>query len=117
MSEICQECGHRIDRDAQFCPNCGAKVSKKEEEDYIDLIYDIVYIEENGNKRLSKAKMIGVGFFVLIVLSNIFLLVPDALRHGFLSFMIIIVACFIAGLFYYGICRGLGFLIRQFLIK
>ena len=90
-----------------FCPN--GPIGKIPGE----IIHDIIYIDN----RISKAKLVGVLFFAITVFSNIIFNVPSALRAGFHMFFIVMLAAFISGLFYYAICRGGGFLIRNILIK
>lgn len=119
MSGFCRNCGEKLQDDARFCPNCGKTVKNNNsgEKSYEDLIRSIVYIEEGNDFRLSKAKLIGVGLFVLVVFGNMFITFPAMLRRGFFLFFITVFACFVAGLIYYGICRGGGYLIRNYLIK
>ena len=85
-------------------------------EDYLDLIMDIVYINDNGQYRLSKAKLAGVFIFALIFFYIVFTSSRLFMRSGLFFFMTVI-AIFIAGLFWYGVCRGAGYLIRTYLVK
>ncbi|MDO5831819.1 MAG: hypothetical protein Q4Q14_03175 [Methanobrevibacter sp.] len=85
-------------------------------EDYLDLIMDIVYINDNGQYRLSKAKLAGVFIFALLFFYIVFTSSRLFMRSGLFFFMTVI-AIFIAGLFWYGVCRGAGYLIRTYLVK
>jgi hypothetical protein len=111
MVRFCEDCGIRVKDDALFCPNCGGRIRYDADVTYSTLIRDILYVDN----RISKAKLAGVLFFVIIVFSNIIFNIPSALRSGFIAFFISMLACFISGLFYYCICRGGGFIIRKFL--
>lgn len=113
MNNICPRCGCRVKSGALFCPNCGNPIAKNDDASYGEIIHDIIYIDN----RISKAKLVGVLFFAITVFSNIIFNVPSALRAGFHMFFIVMLAAFISGLFYYALCRGGGFLIRNILIK
>lgn len=120
MPKFCSECGSEI-RDGDFCPNCGKKVNVRipksiEEVTYEQLIKEIIYIKENGQYRLSKAKLIGAAIFLIYTLGTIlFGLSSIALNPLFLVFALLI--GFIVGLFWYCVCRGIGYLVRTYLIK
>ena len=118
MDEFCQECGAKLKKDGSFCPNCGRKVNPKSENEvsYIDLIRDIIFINDNGSYRLSKAKLLGVLIFACIFFYFVFDSASFFMRHA-LSFFFIILTIFISGLFWYGICRGVGYLIRTYAAK
>ena len=120
MPKFCSECGSEI-RDGDFCPNCGKKVTVRipkviEDVSYRQLIKEIVYIEENGQYRLSKAKLIGVAIFLYCTLGA---MVPglSSMVSSPLSFIFFFLICFIVGLFYYCVCRGIGYLVRTYVIK
>lgn len=117
MSRFCRECGAKL-KGGMFCPNCGIKISNESENEvtYLDLIMDIVYIEENGGYRLSKAKLLGVLMFAFIFFETVFTSSRYLMRH-FILFFVIISTIFIAGLFWYGICRGAGYLFRTYVAK
>ena len=118
MSGFCQKCGTKLKDDDKFCPNCGKKIGSKTQKqvDYLDLIMDIVYINDNGRYRLSKAKMGGVLIFALIFFYMVFTS-ADYMMRNILVFLINISINFIAGLFWYGVCCGAGYLIRNYAIK
>ena len=116
MPKFCSECGSEI-KDGDFCPNCGKKVNVRiskpiEEVTYEQLIKEIVYIEENGQYRLSKAKSIGAVLFIIVALYFMMM----GLATG--PFVIIAVLLgFIIGLIYYCACRGIGYLVRTYVLK
>lgn len=116
MPKFCSECGSEI-KDGDFCPNCGKKVNVRiskpvEEVTYEQLIKEIVYIEENGQYRLSKAKSIGAVLFIIVALYFMMM----GLATG--PFVIIAVLLgFIVGLIYYCACRGIGYLVRTYVLK
>ena len=118
MTEFCEKCGARLKGSDIFCPNCGKRVvfSGGTDKSYGQLIKEIVYIRENGRYRLSKAKLLGVLMFLFIFFNIIFSISRSSMRH-FISFMIMIIMIFIAGLFWYGVCRIGGYLIRTYVIK
>ena len=117
MPRFCSECGSEIKDGGRFCPNCGKKAGArtakvKEELSYSQLIKEIIYVEEDGRYRLSKAKIVGVLFFVYIILSSITYISPNGI-----SIVVVTLIVLFAGLFWYGICRGIGYLVRTYLIK
>ena len=118
MSEFCGKCGAKLKDDDRFCPNCGRKIGFKYEKEvtYPDLIKDIIYIKENNRYRLSKAKLFGVLMF-LFIFFNVIFTSADYMMRTPLVFFINILIIFIAGLFWYGIFRGAGYLIRTYAIK
>lgn len=118
MVEFCQECGCKLKEGGSFCPNCGQKINQKSENEaaYQDLIRDILFISENGSYRLSKAKLLGVVIFVFIFF-NVTLTSSRFFMRDAMIFFTTIFAIFIAGLIWYGICRGAGYLIRTYANK
>ena len=86
------------------------------QDDYMDMIMDIVYINDNGQYRLSKAKLAGVFIFALIFFYMVFTSSRFFMRN-ILFFFMTVIAIFIAGLFWYGVCRGAGYLIRTYVVK
>ncbi|MBP3791691.1 MAG: hypothetical protein ILA26_06645 [Methanobrevibacter sp.] len=76
-----------------------------------DLIEDILYVDG----RLSKAKLLGVAIFTLFFLGNMIFTFPPMLRISFLLFLSAVVVVFLIGLFYYAVCRGIGFVVRRFI--
>ena len=120
MSRFCSECGSEMNKNDLFCPNCGKKVdveNTNHEESYEDLIKSIVYIDDGNGDRISKAKMIGVLFALAMIIVNAVFNIPMSLRMGASVFFINVFACFIACVFYYFVCVGLGYVIRTFVIK
>jgi hypothetical protein len=116
MSKFCAECGQEVGDNAQFCPNCGEKIREAEGEvTYSELIEDIIYINDNGEYRISKAKAIGFGFFILYVGYGIIFLTPPVLRMDIFLFVLMIFALFVAGVFWYCVCRGAGYLVRNYI--
>lgn len=117
MSRFCKECGAKL-KGGMFCPNCGIKISNGSENEvsYFDLIMDIVFIEDNNGLRLSKAKILGVLIFAYLFFDAVFNTSRYLMSH-FIIFFSIISVIFIAGLFWYGICRGAGYLIRTYVVK
>lgn len=108
MVKNCPKCGNPIKGTDLFCPNCGNPIVPGGD-DYTDIIRDIIYVDG----RISKAKVIGVGFFLLYAVYFLIMVVPGSLRAGPLSFIITTFITYFAGLFYYSICRGLGFIVRK----
>ncbi len=113
MDEYCSNCGFKVKNGDEFCPNCGSRLHESDEVTYEELIKDIIYVDG----RISKAKLIGAGFFMISVFGSMFFIVPTMLRYGFLAFFTGVFASFISGLIYYSICRGGGYLIRKHLAK
>lgn len=107
----CLKCGKKLKSGALFCPECGFKISSDSDVNYEDLILDIIYVDG----RLSKAKLGGVAIFVVFILSNMIFTFPSMLRVNFLLFLLAVVAVFLIGLFYYAVCRGIGFVVRKFM--
>lgn len=121
MSKICPKCGINIPNDnAHFCPECGSSIENgpkitnrlKNSED--DWIKNLLWIDDDktGQKRISKAKLVGIVIFVLYIFSAI-LTSGDYLRMGFLPFASMMLASLIAGVIYYCLCRAVGFVIRK----
>lgn len=120
MPKFCSECGSEI-KDGGFCPNCGKKVKArvpkfKEELTYGQLIKEIVFIEENGQYRLSKAKLIGVALFLYCTLG---IMMPglSSMVSNPRFFIFVFSICFIVGLFWYCVCRIIGYLVRTYILK
>ncbi|MEE3491316.1 MAG: zinc ribbon domain-containing protein [Methanobrevibacter sp.] len=109
MVKNCPKCGNQLKVTDLFCPNCGERVVSVGGDDYFDIIRDIIYVDG----RISKAKAIGVGFFLLYIVYFMVMLVPGSLRAGPLPFIITVFMAYFAGLFYYAICRGVGFIVRK----
>ena len=118
MNEFCSECGAKLKKRDRFCPNCGIKISQESanEVTYLDLIMDIVFINDDNGYRLSKAKLLGVLIFAFIFFEVVFTSSRYFMRH-FITFFITISIIFIAGLFWYGIYRGAGYLFRTYVAK
>lgn len=114
MTEFCSNCGEELNANAVFCPNCGCKVKiSSEEPTYEELIRNIIYVDD----RISKAKAIGVVIFLIYIIAYLFYIAPSSLREGPILFIIFTFFAYIDGLFYYAVCRGVGFLIRTYVIK
>lgn len=109
MVKNCPKCGNPIKGTDLFCPNCGEPIVRSIDDDYTDIIRDIIYVDG----RISKAKVIGVAFFLILFLYDLIMLVPGSLRAGPLPFIITVFMAYFAGLFYYAICRGVGFILRM----
>ncbi len=108
MVKNCPKCGNQLKGTDLFCPNCGERVISGGD-NYADIIRDIIYVDG----RISKAKVIGVGFFLLYAVYFLVMVVPGSLRAGPLPFIITTFITYFAGLFYYAICRGIGFIVRK----
>jgi len=78
---------------------------------YDKLISDIIYVDG----RLSKAKAIGVAISVLTVVNAMIFILPSMLRSSFFIFLGGCIIVFIIALFYYAVCRGIGFVVRRFI--
>lgn len=116
MSKSCPNCGRNIHFDgAKFCPGCGYQfdsiVPKDMNFDWIENIL-MVHDEKTGKRRVSKAKLVGIVIFAFYILS--FLLQSGYfLREGSFSFIFMAFINFVAGLIYYAVCRGIGFVVRK----
>ena len=115
----CPKCGEELKADAIFCPNCGFKVKSDDvsyekmiadDGGYDKMIADVIYVDG----RISKAKSIGVAIFLLYIFANMFFVFPSMLRSSFLLFLGAVIVVFLIGLFYYCVCRGIGFVVRRF---
>lgn len=118
MSKICKKCGKNIPNDgAHFCPECGFSINEKtgiadrlrNSED--DWVKNLLWIND-GQKRVSKAKLAGIVIFVLYIFSAI-LTSGEYLRIGFIPFAFMMMVSLVAGIVYYCLCRGIGFVIRK----
>lgn len=116
MSKNCPKCGKNITFDgALFCPECGHKFTGKAvvdmDFDWIDNIL-MVHDEKTGERRVSKAKLAGIIIFALYIFG---FLVQSGyhLRLGSFNFIFSAFLCIFAGLFYYFVCRGIGYIIRK----
>ena len=121
MSKVCPKCGKNIPSDnAHFCPECGfsidekPKISNRLKNSEDDWIKNLLWIddEKTSQKRISKAKLIGIVIFILYVFGAI-LTSGEYLRLGFFPFALMMLASLIAGIIYYCLCRGIGFVIRK----
>ena len=121
MKEFCSECGHKL-KEGDFCPNCGAKrrshKSKSYDDDsYESLIRDILWIRDGSGYRISKAKIVACAFFIGYVFTGMVMMMPSAVRYGFMPFFLDVFIIFVVGLFYYAVCRCIGYLVRRFVIR
>lgn len=121
MSRICPKCGNNIPNDnAHFCPECGfsieekVKITHRLKNSQDDWIKNLLWIDDDktGQRRISKAKLIGIVIFALYAFGAI-LTSGEYLRIGFLPFAFMMFAALIAGIIYYCLCRGIGFVIRK----
>lgn len=83
------------------------------EKSYEELIVEILYVDG----RVSKAKLIGIVVGFLIFAGNMVYMIPQSLRMGVMPFLFMVMVCFFQIVLYYSLCRGVGYLIRRFLIK
>ena len=105
----CLKCGEKLKENAIFCPNCGFKV--KYAVCFDELIGDLLYVDD----RISKAKTIGVAVFLVYIFVNMIFIFPSMLRINFLLFLGAVIVVFIIGLFFYCVCRAIGFVVRKFI--
>ena len=77
---------------------------------FAEVVDDAIYVDG----RLSKAKLVGVAIFALSMFANMIFTFPSMLRINFLLFVSAVVVVFLIGLFYYAVCRGIGFVVRRF---
>ncbi len=116
MSKNCPNCGNEISFDgALFCPECGHKFTGNVVNDidfgWIENIL-MVHDEKTGERRVSKAKLAGIIIFLLYIFG--FLMQSGYhLRLGAFDFIFSAFLCIFAGLFYYFICRGIGYIVRK----
>ena len=80
---------------------------------YEKLFEDIIYVDG----RISKSKAFAVIAGVITFIVNLMNFISPSLRMGVLPFFVSVFITFIQILIYYGIIRGVGYLIRRFLIK
>ena len=106
----CPKCGEELKLNAIFCPNCGFKV-KSDDVGYDKMIADVIYVDG----RISKAKSIGVAIFLLYIFANMIFVFPSMLRASFIIFLGAVIVVFLIGVFYYCVCRGIGFVVRRFM--
>jgi hypothetical protein len=115
MSKICPNCGKNVSFDkALFCPGCGHPFkfeTKSMDFDWIDNIL-MVRDEKTGKKRVSKAKLAGIIIFMFFIMSFI-VQSGYMLRWGSIHFIFNAFVGFVCGLFYYCVCRGIGYIIRK----
>ncbi len=78
---------------------------------YDEMVSDIIYVDG----RLSKAKAIGVAISVLFIVHDMIFILPSMLRASFFIFLGGCIVVFIIALFYYCVCRGIGFVVRRFI--
>ena len=105
----CLKCGEKLKENAIFCPNCGFKA--KSSVGYDELIGDVLYVDG----RISKAKSIGGAVFLLYIFANMLFIFPSMLRASFIIFLGAVIVVFLIGVFYYCVCRGIGFVVRKFM--
>lgn len=119
MSRVCPNCGKNIPKDdAHFCPECGFSIKQKariinalkNSED--NWIKSLLWIHDGGQKRISKAKLVGIVIFILYIF-NAILKSGEYLRMGFIPFAFMMLISLIAGIIYYCLCRGIGFVVRK----
>ena len=121
MSRVCPKCGKDIASDnAHFCPECGFSIDRKSKVTNVlkssedDWIKNLLWIhdEKTGQKRISKAKLVGIVIFALYIFRAI-LTSGEYVRMGFIPFALVMLVSLIAGVIYYCLCRGIGFVVRM----
>lgn len=119
--KFCPDCGHEVKSDASFCPNCGSSIPqdelKSDKKSFEELVKEILWVKEGSGYRISKAKLVGVLFFLYVVLTSMIFIVPPTLRINFLGFVIAMFLAYVVGLVWYAVFRGVGFLVRKYLIN
>lgn len=115
---FCRNCGTENADGSSFCRQCGHRLDKirhdGEEVSYIDVLKEFLYIKDGPTERISKAKLVGLVVLAIYILSGM-----NMARdfNGIFPFSITVFITYIVGLFYYFLIRGLGYILREYVIN
>lgn len=118
---FCQNCGTKNEDGSAFCKECGASITrnrshvKHDEATFEDVLKDFLMIKDVSSERISKAKLIGLLVLLFYILNGIYWSrFSLSFFWGYAFTMLLIYLC---GLFYYGLIRGLGYILRKYIIS
>lgn len=114
---FCRNCGSENSDDSSFCRECGYPldtVNGGEEITYIDVLKDFLYIKDEATERVSKAKLIGLVVLALYVLLGI-----NMARdfNDIFLFLFTVLITYLVGLLYYSLIRGIGYILREYVLN
>lgn len=113
----CPKCGTKNNDGDSYCRECGMQLGSSPQSDeeftYVDALKDFLYIKEGSTERISKAKLIGLVVLVIYLIMGMNMARGS---YGLFMFSTTMFIFYCIGLLYYFLIRGLGYILREFVM-